>query len=646
MKTKEKFLISGVKVCKFLVFSLIFVIMLFFSFACSSSSGESGAAYLTAAEMCHTEEKSNPKKDVKSFKINNVYYYVFDLGIIRSVPLQEGVCVERKLKSQKSIVFSAEKASTETISTFVSKTVETYTEWTDSGLKVGGEIALNDRIKFNFEKALEKTEVTGERTTAYESYETASNTYQATSIQTELQFEKDDPFGYYRCVLTGDVKLYGVVMVDNENGEYYADNYSLVENPRYNIEFSEKSSFGEYEVKKITFDISLNEVKNLPVPENELIEEQGVWNDKDYLGGYGTSVSPYLIATATHLQNIRKNPEAHFRLLNDIDFSWKEWQPVGSFSGVFDGNEFTLSHLKIVSHPNGLNKYAGLFAVNTIGSVVKNLRISESSIVLNEWQATLEAGFISGCNEYGVIENCRVEDCIINVSVSAQEEKYRGREFYCNAGGITGVARHAKINQCCIDKIDLYSYSWVKYNQLKAMARAGGVAGYAADSTIENCFITHSKKIKAVSETKWGELVNQAKSATAYAGGICGQNLVENGKAIIKYCIVYDNAEVVSSAKTRDGLCETAQHGYFFGATHSTQPYALICFDPKRIVNNYPSGNNSRYLNENEKTKIVFEEITYTNLIKNISDFKDQICWLNDNGNVVLSFTRKMISKN
>ena len=71
--------------------------------------------------------------------------------------------------------------------------------------------------------------------------------------------------------------------------------------------------------------------------------------------GNGDEDSPYLITSATELNEIRNNLEAHYKLMNNIDLTdWitenssiEGWEPINEFKGVLDGNGFVISGLWI-----------------------------------------------------------------------------------------------------------------------------------------------------------------------------------------------------------------------------------------------------------------------------------------------------------
>ena len=108
-------------------------------------------------------------------------------------------------------------------------------------------------------------------------------------------------------------------------------------------------------------------------------------NDDDYsngqgLEGEGTADNPYLIRTAGDLGYVSFNlkNDAYYSMQNDIDLSGKTWQPIGSsrnpFSGVFDGNGFTISGLTCSLQERF--GYHALFGV-TENAVIKNLTVRD-----------------------------------------------------------------------------------------------------------------------------------------------------------------------------------------------------------------------------------------------------------------------------
>jgi hypothetical protein len=133
-----------------------------------------------------------------------------------------------------------------------------------------------------------------------------------------------------------------------------------------------------------------------------------------YSGGSGTADDPYRIATAADLIAIgetRGDHVKHFVLTADIDLdpdlpgrmildrSVMGRNVKASFSGVFDGDGHTISHLTIVADRGPL----GLFGALAATAEVKNLGLVDANIgSLND---NTNVGGLVGLNE-GVVTNC------------------------------------------------------------------------------------------------------------------------------------------------------------------------------------------------------------------------------------------------
>lgn len=140
-------------------------------------------------------------------------------------------------------------------------------------------------------------------------------------------------------------------------------------------------------------------------------------NTAEFLGGDGTEESPYLISNKTHLNNVRNHLDAHFLMVADIEFNEADfaqggelynggqgWEPIGIFSGVFDGNGYTVKHLFINRKYHGTTGWinVGLFSYNK--GIIENLGMVESSITAS-CNVGIWSGGIAG-NNVGTIQNC------------------------------------------------------------------------------------------------------------------------------------------------------------------------------------------------------------------------------------------------
>lgn len=63
-------------------------------------------------------------------------------------------------------------------------------------------------------------------------------------------------------------------------------------------------------------------------------------------GGTGTALDPYTLCTEEHVRQIRSAPAANFEFAADVTLT-TDWLPIPVFSGVIDGNGFSLRGLRI-----------------------------------------------------------------------------------------------------------------------------------------------------------------------------------------------------------------------------------------------------------------------------------------------------------
>lgn len=88
-----------------------------------------------------------------------------------------------------------------------------------------------------------------------------------------------------------------------------------------------------------------------------------------FTGGDGTAENPYLISTIADLQQVKGNPQAFYKLANDIDAAGYSFSPIESFSGSLDGDSHSISNLTLAPAYN-----QAIFS-NTTGATVKNLTL-------------------------------------------------------------------------------------------------------------------------------------------------------------------------------------------------------------------------------------------------------------------------------
>ncbi|MBN2270127.1 MAG: hypothetical protein JXN61_05900 [Sedimentisphaerales bacterium] len=258
------------------------------------------------------------------------------------------------------------------------------------------------------------------------------------------------------------------------------------------------------------------------------------WADVKYGGGTGEPNDPYQIWDANHMQDIGADPcdwDKHFVLMANIDLGKfdgrdgrEKFNIIGiyvdysdpntkPFTGVFDGNNHTISNLTRDS--NDAPFYVGLFGyINDSNAKIKNLGLVDPNV---DGEGSTLVGSLVGGVPNGTITNCYAEggsvrglravgglvgangglitDCYATCNVSADE--FVGGLLGSNVdtivncyatgtvsggdsvGGLVGHSSYyTTISTCYATGSVLGDYS------------VGGLVGWISDGYIVNCYST------------------------------------------------------------------------------------------------------------------------------------------------------------
>lgn len=239
-----------------------------------------------------------------------------------------------------------------------------------------------------------------------------------------------------------------------------------------------------------------------------------------YGGGSGTENDPYLIRTAEQMNAIGASQDdwdKHFQLRADIDLSeypGTSFNIIGTgtvneaFTGVFDGNDHTISNLSLDSTREN---YTGLFGYMT--GEVMNLGLINPEV----FSQGSNVGALVGYLFAGTISDCYVEGanvsgdhyvgglvgfCAGRLNKSYSTGSVMGDRY---VGGLIGIVGDSNVNMC-------YSRADVSGHM-----EVGGLVGTIADEqgVVNNCYATGNVQ------------------GDQYAGGLVGQ--VQNGRAYKSY---------------------------------------------------------------------------------------------------------------
>ena len=235
-------------------------------------------------------------------------------------------------------------------------------------------------------------------------------------------------------------------------------------------------------------------------------------------GGSGTETDPYLIATTDHMDALASQVNGgnsfsgtHFLMTADLDYSGKDYTPVGNwnnhFCGHFDGGRHTIANITL----SGNGYYYGIFGVVGNGGMVENLTLDQSSI--GDYGYYL--GGIAGSVYYGTIRNC-----VNKASLILEDYTHEGNYY----GGIAGDAENSSIIDC------------QNHGNVQGGDFIGGIVGRSYNTIITGCQnfgrVDHPSGVfryrGGIVGTVYNSTVNHCVNAAYvsghyYVGGIAGE---------------------------------------------------------------------------------------------------------------------------
>jgi hypothetical protein len=223
-----------------------------------------------------------------------------------------------------------------------------------------------------------------------------------------------------------------------------------------------------------------------------------------YGGGAGSPSNPYLISMATHLQDLSANSgdwDKCFKLTADVSAAL--YTPVTSFTGVFDGNGYSINGFNCTTDAD----YVGFFRrVQGATACVKNLTLVSPTVNV---PARNYIGAITGSvDNGGVISGCSV----VGGSVTGSNQ----------TGGIAGSNNSGSMIGCN-SSTSVSGYTYV-----------GGLVGRnEQNSNINDCDVTGQATAGGnycggLAGLSIGTILRCSASGNAlgylYVGGLVGQN--------------------------------------------------------------------------------------------------------------------------
>lgn len=213
-------------------------------------------------------------------------------------------------------------------------------------------------------------------------------------------------------------------------------------------------------------------------------------DNSPFAGGNGSEIYPYEVSTVEQLQTINDYTTAHFIQINDIDAgettNWNNgegFKPIGdsiiSFSGTYNGNDFTIVNLKIhrenesdiglFGRLEGLISNVTLLNVEIKGSSrVGALVGSSTDATIQNSSSTgkLDGGSVGGL--VGQLYNSVVSGCYSEVDVTG------------DSGFVAGLVAYAQSSQI--------KFSHASGNIIGTDGNIGGIVGFHLSSITKQSY--------------------------------------------------------------------------------------------------------------------------------------------------------------
>ncbi len=243
----------------------------------------------------------------------------------------------------------------------------------------------------------------------------------------------------------------------------------------------------------------------------------------------GTPEYPYMINSEAALKKIGTTDEFTtdmcYKLSNNIELTEK-WVPIANYSGVFDGNFYTISNVNIDDSCLTTNTDVGFFSTLQKTACVKNLFLTNVNISVS----ANNVGAIAGSNS-GLIQTSQVALATIKNSLESGTSYIGGivgRNLYDNAV--------EKIDRCGFDGI----ITLEKTNKI-----AGGIAGLNQYGVISE---SYSRAVVNNNDNNFGGIVGENNGTAKKLANIydCYYYMPALGENIVPtkvYGIAYQNKE-------------------------------------------------------------------------------------------------------
>jgi len=405
----------------------------------------------------------------------------------------------------------------------------------------------------------------------------------------------------------------------------------------YNFYFTASSpSYFYYSVPKVIPSVAAN-------------ISQDLLSELKWSSGAGTSASPWVIVNAENLTNMRLHTSSvyYYELGANIDLNGvTNWEPIpcesgSAFYGYFDGKNYTISNLNIISRTNPdvvtSTRFYGLFGQlipETNTTPYKDVKMLSCSISLqkqfsqggNSFRSVgTFAGYINpGASYVGTVKNIHIINAYIDVYHSGSGA---GNTQYA-VGGCVGNVNNPAVGQilykeCSVE--DSYLRLWQSGSLISNAIGIGGVFGMGggAQASYIRCW------------SKNNTIIGNRNNSQVFNGGLAAGSGITATDCYVLSCSLDNNA-------TANGFC----NGMLTGGRNYV---AKLYFEPSTPVSArnlfLPAGFTeppAGYLQYIETHSNNNGFLPVYSAVKSVADMKDISTWTGSYGDSkVLNFVEK-----
>ena len=208
-----------------------------------------------------------------------------------------------------------------------------------------------------------------------------------------------------------------------------------------------------------------------------------------FYDGSGSILNPFTITNYSQLNNIWYYPESNYKLINDLDLSGINHEPIFDditpFAGTFNGNNNTISNLTVNTESNfpSLFGFIGNGSVSYLNLINANIKANNFNTIVAHKNYCI--GAIAGVS-LGFIHNLTVSG-----KIDAVELYYDGIAI----GGMVGMAC-GTIANCVTDmQIEISDIQRNNDTGITVPYSFGGLAGVCDSANIRSCTINGSMTV-------------------------------------------------------------------------------------------------------------------------------------------------------